>query len=311
MKIWALSAAVAATVAVVACGNGGTTTSATAAGTGGTTGTTMHVSSTSHTTGVTSGTGGTGTGGAPGMCGSTPYTKVAACEAVVEAQCCSELMNCDVGTMCNDFIKCANACQPGMSCDATCSACIKGCETSKATGFNDYQTLTQCYNQKAAAQPGCGTEICMSKILEADPVCGMCLGADATCCAAFTACAKDMPCGACFATPSSAACKANMKFQATEACQNGTACGPKCAGVICDSGLGYPHRPACNYCLGQSDAADAGAKGCCQEMDACKNDAECLKCITGMEADQTKCTANVPFGNFNTCSSAKCATECM
>ena len=315
MKIWALSAVVAATVAVVACGNGGTGTGTTA-GTGGTTSTTattMHVSS-SHATGVTSGTGGAGTGGAAGACGAFTYSTVAACEAVVETKCCAELMGCDTGTACDGFIKCANAC-PGTptTCDATCTACIKGCETSKAAGYTDYQTLRTCYDNNCAAATGCGTQICMSKVNVANKACGDCLTTD--CCTAWTACSMNMACGACIGK-NTAACKANPLYKAALDCQNASqtatppGCGQLCADSICDSGLHYPNRPACNYCLGQPDA-DAGGMGCCQEMDACVGDAQCKKCITGGEADMTKCTANLPLTNFNACSTSKCGTECM
>jgi hypothetical protein len=306
MKIWAWGAVVASTIAVVACGNGGTSTTTTAGTGGSTSGTTASHVAASSTSGVTTGTG--GSGGGAGACGSIKYTSVAACEAVVETNCCDELSTCDVGSACNGWVSCVNACVGmAMSCDATCKTCVQACDTNMASGKTDYDALQSCYDQKCAAAPGCGTEVCMSGILEADATCGMCLGADATCCAAFTACAADMPCTACLSNPTAATCKAGMnaKFDALNGCQNGAACGAKCADAICDSGLHYPNNPACNYCLGNTDAMN----GCCEEMDACVADATCKGCLTGTITG-AMCTSNMPLTKFNTCSTGKCAAAC-
>ena len=75
--------------------------------------------------------------------------------------------------------------------------------------------------------------------------------------------------------------------------------------MICDSMLGYPSAPACNFCLGQADAAG----GCCEETVACSNNPACLDCITGVTSG-AMCMNDALFTAFNTCKTNKCMADC-
>jgi hypothetical protein len=71
-------------------------------------------------------------------------------------------------------------------------------------------------------------------------------------------------------------------------------------GVICDSGLATPNKPACGDCLGMS---------CCVEFDACTADAACKACaLAPMGAG---CSTNVLLKAVNDCANSKCAMACM
>jgi hypothetical protein len=148
----------------------------------------------------------------------------------------------------------------------------------------------------------CEYPICTSMLSFPDMNCAACLGADAGCCSAFTAC--DMTCQNCTGTPTAAACTTNTEFQAVETCLN-TTCGSTCTFSICGSMLGYP-TAACNYCLSNAST------GCCTQFDACTSDttSTCYKCVTGAETDMATCTADANFTAYNTCFTNNCQTEC-
>jgi hypothetical protein len=210
----------------------------------------------------------------------------------MQAQCCAQLKACDSGTACGTLAGCIAACKQG---DSTC---VNGCETADSSGVNDLQALVTCFDTNCKTTPACGTAVCDSGIVVADPGCGACL--TTSCCDSWKQCAQDMTCAMCLTTtPTPASCSASSLYTAANMCQ-GQSCAMQCAATICDSGLGTA-SPACNYCLGQS---------CCFQADACKGDTTCLDCLTMSNGAGPGCATSSTYQALDGCWKSNCKTAC-
>jgi len=275
--IMGLGTLVAVAVAAAACGSSG--------GTGGTGGAT--------TTQTTSSQSSSGAGGS-NACGTLAWSSTnASCSACMDAGCCDELVACDTGTACGTLIKCIRACGPSDP------SCVTDCQATHADGQATVDALLGCFDAHCKNNTACGTKVCDTGISVQGQVCGDCL--TTSCCDSWKLCSQDDMCLSCLLNPT-AACDGSTLYLDAVGCQD-TSCGPTCATRICDTGLGYPDAPACNYCLGQKDALG----GCCEETEACSADDTCHKCITG--AMTTGCSMNAAYTAFTTCQQ-KCAAQC-
>jgi hypothetical protein len=223
----------------------------------------------------------------------------------MENACCQELMYCGHGTDCAAYNTCLNTCQTG---DTTC---LSFCIFAHMQGYADNNTLTTCYVQNCKTKPACEYPICNSTVLFPDPTCATCLGSNAGCCAAYTACTADPTCKTCLGTPTGMGCAGNTPYQQVQSCQIGT-CGQVCAFSACGTALGYS-IPACNACVSQM-----GSAGCCPEFIACTEtngvmdkNKTCYQCLMGMiPAASFVCTGDASFNAYNTCFTANCAMAC-
>jgi len=216
----------------------------------------------------------------------------------MEDQCCSELQGCAPGTDCDALLACAQAC-------AMDSACVDGCINDHSQGLTDFQTLQGCYDTSCKNTAECVYPICDSTLVFPDQACAECMSGTA-CCASATSCVADTDCTGCLSDSTGAACATNVPYLEVDSClHDGDKCGKLCTFGICDSGLGYPSLPACNFCLGQADASG----GCCEQTSACQADADCLDCITGVTSGAA-CANNALFTAFTMCRADKCAADC-
>lgn len=280
MRDWILlTGTVIAALATAACGSSGN-------GTGGAGGTDTTTSKSTTTT--------SGAGGAPSPCGALVWSSTnAPCSACMETSCCDALKACDNGTGCGDLVSCLGKCTPGND------NCATACQTAHEGGKSDLDALIACFDLNCKDSSACGTKVCDSGVTVAGQACGDCL--TTSCCDSWKLCSQEPACLDCLVT-ADASCASNPSYQAAVTCQEGS-CGSKCATRICDTTLGYPDLPECNYCLGKLDAEG----GCCEETQACAANSKCLDCIT--KPNVTGCDANAAFNAFTSCR-AKCATEC-
>jgi hypothetical protein len=243
----------------------------------------------------TGGTGGAGQGtGGAGSCGGTKWSQTNdACNACMESSCCDKLAACDPSTSCGKLVACLAACAPGSS------ACTQSCESAQPDGASDLQALVSCYDASCKTGGACGTNVCGTGIVVPSATCGNCL--TKSCCDSWTQCSKDATCVDCLAGTQANGCDNSALYTSAKACLE-TICGDVCTQTICDTTLGTG-IPACNQCLGQSDAKG----GCCEEAEACAADAACKACITGEST--SGCDANAAYQSFNACT-GKCATQC-
>ena len=211
----------------------------------------------------------------------------------MEQSCCDQLGACDDGTECAELVDCVKTCSPG---NDTCST---ACQTAHAGGKAALDALLTCFDTNCKQTPACGTKVCDTGVSVSTQACGDCLSA--SCCDSWKLCSQDVPCLDCLVT-AAPSCASNTLYTAAVSCQE-TSCGPTCATRICDTTLGYPDLPACNFCLGKL----AAAGGCCEATEACAADATCLGCITGKIT--AGCDSNAALAAFESCST-KCAADC-
>jgi hypothetical protein len=242
----------------------------------------------------------TGTGGAS-ACGSFVWDPDATCTGCMEKSCCAELHACDTGTPCALVAACARLCKPGD--DACLGACITTDSTKHAGGgLAAYNALATCFGRNCYnTVGGCSFPICTSTFTSFSRACADCLGNDATCCAALTACAKDAVCSACASNSAIMGCSANTNFQNALKCENVT-CGLTCTSLVCNSqAFGY-YAADCNYCLSKAMG------GCCTSFNACAMDSTCYACLLGTTT--TGCTTNMLYNTYLACANMSCSIEC-
>lgn len=249
-----------------------------------------------------------------GMCGIS-YSSA-------DCQTCADGACCDAAEACVNDADCA-AClvqNPDASCSSNAlltalNTCISGSCADKCSGGSDQ-----------------GHQICDSGIVfqnDPDPTkdaqvaaCTTCLGNDADCCAAYTACASDGPQGAtcldCLnGDPTAGACATDDAVQKIVQCETVT-CKDACSSPtteICDSGLVLSGdddaTKACAACLG---AKQANGDDCCKAHTDCAadgtNGANCLNCIDSDDSnDPSTCGTDPVVAAVVACTN-DCAAAC-
>jgi len=261
-------------------------------GTGGSTAT----GSGGHTTTTTTATATDG-----GACGAFVWDPQSGCQGCVESFCCTDLLACDDGTPCASITACARACKPG---DTSClTTCINADSNMHGgSGLSAYAALEACFGAHCDTTTTCSFPVCASGYTWPSRACADCLGNDAGCCAALTACGNDPVCVACVQTPSAMGCSSNTNFQKAYACETQT-CGVTCTNVICESvaNIGYTSAD-CNYCVSKAMG------GCCTEFNACVADVTCNQCIGGTST--AGCSTSTLYSTYNNCVLSKCSIQC-
>ena len=217
----------------------------------------------------------------------------------MEQSCCTELADCDTTrpSVCGGYLACVDACgaSPTSDCIAACDA------TGGDTGGKPLlHALTQCYEQHCKHQVECEYPVCNSGARYPDEGCATCLGSDAGCCAAVTACADDPACAPCLAPDRSPSCAANAAYQKVQACESST-CAAACTFQFCGpAGGGYPSA-ACNDCINQN---------CCAEYDACTSDSLsfCAGCAAGHPSEN--CSLDPNYTVYTQCVTSMCSSVC-
>jgi hypothetical protein len=243
----------------------------------------------------------TGTGGAPSACGSFVWDPDATCQGCIEKSCCAELQACDTGTPCAIVAACARPCKPGD--DACLNTCINADANNHAgSGLSAYNALATCFGSHCFnTTGGCSFPVCASTFTSFSRACADCAGNDPGCCAAFTACAKDAVCSACFQNTAIMGCSANTNFQNAYNCETVT-CGLTCTAQVCNSAAFGYYAADCNYCLSKAMG------GCCTQFNACVMEATCYACLLGTTT--AGCNTDTLYNAYDNCGAANCNTEC-
>ena len=248
------------------------------------------------TTAATTGTGGTS------ACGAFVWDPEVTCQGCMEKSCCGDLLACDTGTPCGVATACVRACAAG---DTAClGACIDADATDHmGSGLSAFVALAACFSASCAGVGDCSFPVCTSGYSMFDRTCADCLTADASCCAAFTACDADPVCVGCLEAPAEAACQSNASFVAAYACETVT-CGVTCTDAICSSPAFAYYSADCNFCLSQATG------GCCAQFDACvmTTTSTCYQCIAGTIT--TGCSADPDYSAFFACLDSNCGVQC-
>jgi len=287
MKAWTWGAVAVFAAALTACGGGGNNDDGNTGGNGGAS------SSSTMGTGSPTSTGTNGAGGGATECGSYQFDPEPVCQDCMEAACCVELNDCDVGTPCNEVVNCieTDKCQD--------QACLNNCVMKAGGGGMEFNALISCYQgscQMECTPAGiCGSQYSYPN--KAD--CNTCL--TNSCCDSFNACIADMACVDCLTNSSAMGCDTNMLFQTFMTCRTGS-CGATCGVQICDSSwvLTGPKAPQCGTCL---------STNCCAEYNACASGSKCAMCLTSA-TPAADCAQDMAYSALTMCESMKCQMDC-
>lgn len=202
-------------------------------------------------------------------------------ESLPAGSCGDESAACGVGTDCDDFLLCLDA------CGGTDEACAQACFADHEQGQGDYLDLLLC-----SCNQGCDTECADDSRCDiaacgfefSDATCNSCN--ESQCCAETTACALDLDCVECVTSSDPPfSCAQNQLFQDFRNCTPAR-CETECQIPQC----GFGAEGDCGTCL-ESD--------CCSEASACDDDPVCSFCLT-MGADDA-CAENQPLLDFLGC----------
>lgn len=139
------------------------------------------------------GLGGTGGSGGEALCpAATASFENAACNRCMNAECCEEMVDCNVGTACFALIDCSQRCYADPDPQACYDVQCAEERTSAALGARN-GLLSGCLPTHCPAPCGVTQPACAAKTKRTKPTCDSCLRG--TCCAELTACDPEQPCG--------------------------------------------------------------------------------------------------------------------